>query len=80
MGTRRQSQRNLCKTLNIVVGTTMEKQFSMLDGNDVMELTAWCRKHYPQYFTDKGERLHKVDTDQGTMKPEDDTYGVMQWG
>ena len=53
------------------------KHFSMLDSNDVMELTAWCRKHYPRYFTDDGERLHKVDTDQGTMRTEDDTYGVM---
>lgn len=55
----------------------MTKQFSMLDSDDVMELTEWCRRHYPMYFNDAGERLHKVDGDQGTMRSEDDTYGVM---
>ncbi len=50
----------------------------MLDGNDVMELTEWCKRHYPQYFDKNGEYLYKVDTGNGTMEgTREDTYGVL---
>lgn len=57
----------------------MTKQFSMLDGNDVMELTEWCKRHYPEYFDKKtGEQLYKVDAGNGTMEgTREDTYGVL---
>jgi len=43
----------------------------------VMCLNDWLKQFYPDYYDKDGNRLYRIDADEGTMRTEDDTYGIM---